>query len=109
MRFFASVKDDGDGKFTNFGVLPTTGPQGTTFIIDCTYKTVNGTGTGMLRVEVTDAKNETSGNDYLIEERKPGTYPERIGLETLTAMNCDPSKGKSRSIETKIILIIFFA
>ncbi len=74
--------------------MPKTGPQGTTFIIDCTFNTMNGTGTSMLRVEITDSHNETSSNDFLIEAKKNGTYAEKIGLKTLYALNCDPSKGK---------------
>lgn len=89
------VNDKGDAKFVNFGVLPATGPQGTTFVIDCSFKSNNGTGTSMLRVEITDPTNQTDSNDYLIEAQKPGTYPERIGLKTLYAMNCDPSHGNS--------------
>ena len=54
----------------------------------------------MLRVEITDPTNQTDSNDYLIEAQKPGTYPERIGLKTLYAMNCDPSHGKMRFDDT---------
>ena len=88
------VNDHGDAKFTHFGVLPATGPQGTTFVIDCSFKTLNGTGTSMLRVDIMDPQNQTSSNDYLIESMKPGTYTERLGVKTLTAMNCDPSQGR---------------
>jgi hypothetical protein len=48
----------------------------------------------MLRVEITDSHNETSSNDFLVESKKPGSYAEKIALETLTALNCDPEKGK---------------
>ena len=74
--------------------MPKTAPQGTTFIIDCSFTTVNGTGTSMLRLDITDPTNQTSSNDFLIEAKKNGTYAERIGLKTLYALNCDPSKGK---------------
>ncbi len=55
---------------------------------------MNGTGTSMLRLDITDAHNQTSENDFLIEAKKPGIYAERIGLKTLTAWNCDPTKCK---------------
>jgi hypothetical protein len=48
----------------------------------------------MLRVEITDPQNQTSSNDYLVEAKKPGSYAEKIGFETLTALNCNPTKGK---------------
>ncbi len=63
-------------------------------MIDCSFKTLNGTGTSMLRVEITDPQNQTSSNDYLVEAKKPGSYAEKIAFETLTALNCDPTKGK---------------
>jgi hypothetical protein len=88
------VNDHGDATFTNFGVYPNTGPQGTTFVIDCSFKTLNGTGTSMLRLDITDSHNETSENDYLVEDKKPGIYAEKIALRTLTALNCDSTKGK---------------
>ena len=50
----------------------------------------------MLRIDIVDSHNETSGNDFLVEAKKPGTYPERIALKTVSAWNCDPSKGRFR-------------
>jgi hypothetical protein len=88
------VNDHGDATYTNFGVYPSIGPQGTKFVIDCSFKSLNGTGTSMLRVEITDSHNDTSSNDFLVESKKPGTYAEKIALETFTAFNCDPTKGK---------------
>ncbi len=48
----------------------------------------------MLRLDITDSHNETSENDYLVEDKKPGIYAEKIALRTLTALNCDSTKGK---------------
>ncbi|CAF0873512.1 unnamed protein product [Rotaria sordida] len=93
MARLCPINDHGDAKFIKFGVLPNTGPQGTTFMIDCSFKSMNGTGTSMLRLEITDPHNETESNDYLIESKKPGMYNEKIGLRTLTALNCDSTKG----------------
>lgn len=76
------VNDNGDAMFVKFSVAPSTGPQGTTFAIDCSYKTLNGTGTSMLRLDITDPHNETDSNDYLVEAKKAGTYSERIGVKT---------------------------
>jgi hypothetical protein len=47
----------------------------------------------MLRVDIIDPSNQTSSNDYLIEDKPAGTYPERIGMQTLTAWTCDPSQS----------------
>ncbi|CAF4828356.1 unnamed protein product [Rotaria sp. Silwood1] len=93
MARLCPINDHGDAKFIKFNVLPNTGPQGTTFVIDCSFKSMNGTGTSMLRLDITDPRNETDSNDYLIEAEKPGTYTEKIGLRTLNAWNCDPTKG----------------
>lgn len=47
----------------------------------------------MLRLDITDSHNQTDSNDFLVESKKPGTYPEKIGLKTLNAWNCDPIQG----------------
>jgi len=93
MADLCPINDHGDAKYTNFGVYPNTGPQGTTFVIDCSFKTLNGTGTTMLRVDIVDSHNETSGNDFLVEAKQPGTYSQKIGLKTLYALNCDSTQG----------------
>lgn len=36
----------------------------------------------MLRVYLIDGHNETSSNDFLVEAKKPGSYPEKIELDT---------------------------
>jgi hypothetical protein len=48
----------------------------------------------MLRLEITDAQNQTTTNDFLIDSKKPGTYAEKVGLKTVTAWNCNPTQGK---------------
>ncbi|CAF4118370.1 unnamed protein product [Adineta steineri] len=93
MAKMCEINDHGDAKFTNFGVYPNTGPQGTQFEIDCSFKSLNGTGTSMLRFIMADSHNQTSDNDFLIDAKKPGTYTEKIGLITASAWNCDPVKG----------------
>jgi hypothetical protein len=57
------------------------------FIIDCTFSTKNGTGPGMLRIELV-----SSIEDYFLEAKKPGTHVEKIGLTAL-GLNCDSTKG----------------
>ena len=101
---FFLVKDDGDAKFTNFGVTPKSGPEGTTFIIDLSFKTVNGTGTGTFTFDITDPKNETTGDLYWFEEKKPGSYVEKIQFETFTIPHCDPSEGRQSSSYVQTIV-----
>lgn len=108
MADMCPINDHGDATYTNFGVFPNTGPQGTKFVIDCSFKTLNGTGTSMLRVDIVDSRNETSGNDFLVEAKKPGTYTEKIALDTLTAWNCDSTKGKFRDFNNKCFDEFFF-
>ncbi|UJR35376.1 hypothetical protein I4U23_028133 [Adineta vaga] len=86
------INDHGDAKFINFQVTPKSAPEGSTFIFDCSFISVNGTGTGTINVELLDPKNRTAGNLYWFEARKPGTYPEKIGFQTLFELNCDPSQ-----------------
>jgi hypothetical protein len=94
----STVNDHGDGKFTNFTVTPKSAPEGDTFILDCSFVSVNGTGTGTINLAFVDPKNRTFANLYWFEARKPGYYPEKIGFQTLFELGCDPTKGKKRCI-----------
>ena len=88
------VNDHGDAKFTNFTIEPKSAPEGATFVFDCSFISVNGTGTGMINFEFVDPKNRTGGNMFWFVARKAGTYPERIGLDTSRfELNCDHTKG----------------
>lgn len=107
-KYSFSVKDDGDAKFTNFGVTPKIGPEGTTFIIDLSFKTVNGTGTGTFTFDVTDPKNQTTGDLYWFEEKKAGTYIEKLQFETLAIPHCNPSDSKNSSLFISINLLFDF-
>jgi hypothetical protein len=57
--------------------------------------TVNGTGTGTFTFNIIDPKNQTSGDLYWFEERKPGNYSEKLQFKTVSLSNCDPSQGKN--------------
>lgn len=95
------VNDHGDAKFTNFGVSPKSAPDGSTFVIDCSFSSVNGTGMGTFEIHIIDPKNRTIDDLYWFEERKPGTYPEKIGMQTLVAYKCDPSEGEQLYLASK--------
>ncbi len=56
---------------------------------------MNGTGTGTFTFNIIDPKNETSGDLYWFEAKKPGKYSERLGIKTYTLSNCNPSTGKT--------------
>ncbi|CAF1186160.1 unnamed protein product [Didymodactylos carnosus] len=86
------INDHGDAKFTNFGITPKSAPDGSKFVIDCSFISINGTGTGTINIEIVDPKNRSSGNLFWFEARKPGIYPEKIGLQTLFEFDCDPTK-----------------
>lgn len=61
----------------------------------------------MLRLDIVDSHNETSENDFLVESKKPGTYAEKIALDTLTALNCDSTKGKFRNFNNICYIYIY--
>lgn len=88
------VNDHGDGKFTNFSITPLRAPEGATFIFDCSFISVNGTGTGTIVLDFIDPKNRTFENLYWFEARKPGTYVEKLPFDTLHELGCDPTKGE---------------
>jgi hypothetical protein len=95
---FALVNDNGDAKITKFSILPATGRQGTTFAIDFTYVSFNGTGTGELAIDIQTPDQIPLGNAFLWEAQKPGTYNERITIKAEPDPQCDPTQGKTHSI-----------
>jgi len=62
----------------------------------------------MLRVEIVDNHNDTSSNDFLVESKKPGIYAEKIALKTLSAWNCNPTKGEFQFFTDLIINVFLF-
>lgn len=93
-KLLCIVKDDGDAKFSNFGVSPAKGAPATKFVLDCSFITRNGTGTGTYLITITNPKGQPMSADYWFEEKPPGSYTERIPLDAIQA-NCDPSQGEN--------------
>ena len=96
--FCFAVKDDGDAKFNKFTISPATGRQGTTFAIDFSYVSVNGTGTGELVIEIQTPDRIPLGDGFLIQAQKPGTYSERLSVKAEPDPQCDPTQRKTTRI-----------
>jgi len=88
------VNDQSDAKFTNFSVSPSTGNRRTKFVLDCSFVTKNGTGTGMLRLELFAPRQQPATLDLLMEEVKPGSYAEKIPVDIFDQF-CDSSLGRN--------------
>jgi hypothetical protein len=86
------VNDDGNANITVFSILPQSGPKGTTFAIEVTYVSVNGTGTGEISVDIHTPDRIPLGADFLLEAKKPGTYSERITVKAEPDPQCDPTQ-----------------
>jgi len=86
------VNDHGDAKITKFSILPASGPQGTTFSIDLTYVSLNGTGTGELVIDIHTPDRIPLGSGFLAEAKKAGTYEERITVKAEPDPQCDPTQ-----------------
>jgi hypothetical protein len=89
-----AVNDQGDAKFSKFGVSPPTGNRGTKFLLDCSFITKNGTGTGTFRILVVDPNKSIRSNVFWFEAKKAGSYIERIAIDTIE-QTCDPALGNS--------------
>jgi len=70
MAKMCPVNDNGDAKITTFSILPATGRQGTTFAIDFTYVSMNGTGTGEMVVDIHTPDRIPLGAGFLMEAKK---------------------------------------
>jgi len=89
---FCPVNDHGDAHFTKFNIAPTSGRQGTTFAIDFTWTSLNGTGTGELDIDIECPDKIPVGTGFLLEAKKPGTYSERISVTAKPDPECDPTQ-----------------
>lgn len=87
-----TINDHGDAKITKFSILPASGPQGTTFAIDLTYVSLNGTGTGELVIDIHTPDRIPLGSGFLAEAKKAGTYEERITVKAEPDPQCDPTQ-----------------
>ncbi|CAF4370848.1 unnamed protein product [Rotaria sp. Silwood2] len=65
VRKLCPIKDDGDAKFIYFGVTPKKAAQNTEFVIDCSFVSINGTGTGSFTTDIVNPKNESFDTDFL--------------------------------------------
>lgn len=102
------MNDNGDARFTNFMIQPATGRRGTTFTMDLIFVSLNGTGTGELTVEI-DCPDEVTIRDvFLAEEKKSGSYNERITLKAERDPQCDPSQSE-RPTEHPVVRIFILA
>ena len=106
--FFFLVNDNGDCNITQFSILPKTGPKGTTFSIDVTYVSLNGTGTGELDIDIHTPDRIPLGASFLLEAKKPGTYSERITVKAEPDPQCDPTQRKTFEVISKHIYFLFF-
>jgi len=87
-----AVNDHGDAHITQFSILPATGRRGTTFSIDLTYVSVNGTGTGELDIDIHCPDRIPLGAGFLLQAEKPGTFSQRITVKAEPDPQCDPTQ-----------------
>ncbi|CAF1196132.1 unnamed protein product [Adineta steineri] len=93
------INDNGDAKFLDFQMIPSTGRVGTEFIIDCSFQSKNGTGPGMLTITIVTPQNQTASNNFGLDAKKPGTYDLRIGVKTLSR-TCNPFDDSCNAFPT---------
>jgi len=92
MATMCPVNDHGDAKFKSFNITPMSGRKGTTFTVDFTYQTVNGTGTGEIEIDIRTPDRIPLGTAFLWESKKTGTYPEKISIKAQPDPQCDPTQ-----------------
>lgn len=80
-----------------FNIFPSHGEASTTFVLDLTYKSVNGTGTGQLLVNIQTIDYVKIAPFFLIEEKQPGTYEQRISIDTTPDPDCESTTCKELS------------
>lgn len=71
------------------------------------YVSKNGTGTGEMIVTIKTVDKVPLSAGFLLEAQKPGTYGERLTVDTTPDPDCDPTEGTrslSLAIHTLVLL-----
>ena len=66
---------------------------GSRFEISMAFKTMNGTGTGEIRLEIHTQDGIPLGQSQLSEPIDPGTYHVKWDADASPDPNCDPTQG----------------
>ncbi|CAF0717260.1 unnamed protein product [Adineta steineri] len=88
------INDNGDAKFKSFAVLPARAKMGTKIAIDFVYVSKNGTGTGEMILSIQTVDKVPLSAGLLVEAQKPGTYGDRIAIDTSPDPECDPTQSQ---------------
>jgi len=103
------VNDHGNAKFTNLTLTPSSGPKGTTFTIDFSIVSSNGTGTGELVLDIRCPDRVPTGKTFLFEAKKPGTYHEQISFKADRDPSCDPTERKFSFLNFQLVFLFWFS
>lgn len=87
------MNDNGDAKIQSFTVSPNHGPVGTKFLLEYTFSTRNGTGTGSVGMSIKTIDKIPLAASFLLEAKAPGNYGARVKLDAYTDPDCDPEHG----------------
>ena len=103
------IKDDGDATILTLNVTPTAVPKGTqhllhncyritvclgsAFQITMSFKTVNGTGTGEISLDINTQDGIPLGQSHLVEPQLPGIYNVTWNVKAEPDSDCDPTQG----------------
>jgi len=82
------VNDHGDATITSLTITPEKGPQQTTFTIAMQWTSKNGTGTGLVTIDVDTVDGIPLGDSELNPDSPPGTYGVKWQIQTQPSQNC---------------------
>ncbi|CAF3984870.1 unnamed protein product [Rotaria sordida] len=86
------INDNGDAKFKSFAILPPRAQTGSTIDVNMVFVTKNGTGTGEMIIMIQTVDKIPLASGFLLEAKQPGTYGERITIDTTADPDCDPTE-----------------
>ena len=89
------MNDNGDAKFTEFSIAPTTGRKGTVFSVIFSYVSVNGTAPGEMVLDILTPDGIPYNISFISESRRPGLYSAILSLPAVPDPGCDPTKRRS--------------
>jgi hypothetical protein len=71
------------------------------------YTTLNGTGTGELLLAIQTVDKIPLSVGFLNEAKKPGSYSERLSIDTTADPDCDPTTSKKFIFCSNLYIEIF--
>lgn len=95
--FYVLVNDHGDCEILSFVIIPQRARTESTINVNMEFLSKNGTGTGEMLIQIDTVDKIPLSTSFLVEAKKPGSFAQRLSIDTTPDPDCDPTTGKCYS------------